>query len=178
VAAAAALTLYFIVGERQVGKTSPMAVAFWSMLFACGFWAIFSGWWEMDLSRFGQVVSLGGNLAAVDVPLVIPLAASLVGGSFFSFYFSFKALSHLPATAAGIVAASEVIFAFVVAWLWLGEALTLSQSLGALLVLAGIVVAQTARPGTVLDLDLAMTKPATRIRSFPARRHRESVDRS
>ncbi len=176
-AAAAALTLYFIVGERQVGTTSPMAVAFWSMLFACGFWAVFSGWWEMDLSGFGQQVSLGGNLAGVSLQLFIPLGTSLIGGSFFSFYFSFKALSHLPATAAGIVAASEVIFAFVVAWLWLGEALTVGQMLGALLVLAGIILAQTARPGKVLDLDLAMRQSTTRIRSFPARRHRESIDR-
>ncbi len=163
--AAAALTIYFIVGERQVGNTSPMAVAFWSMLFACLFWSLFSGWWQMDLSGFGQQVSLGGNLQGVMLPLFIPLGASLIGGSFFSFYFSFRALSHLPATAAGIVAASEVIFAFVVAWLWLGEALTLSQMLGALLVLAGIIVAQTARPGKVLDLDLAMTQPVATIPS-------------
>jgi drug/metabolite transporter (DMT)-like permease len=73
---------------------------------------------------------------------------------------SFKSLSLLPATSAGIVASSEVIFAFIVAWLWLGESLTVIQILGALIVTAGIVLAQTARAGKVLDLDLATTTGA------------------
>ena len=51
----------------------------------------------------------------------MPLAATVVFGSFLPFVLSFTALKHLPATAAGIVASSEVIFAFLVAWLWLGE---------------------------------------------------------
>ena len=48
---------------------------------------------------------------------------TVVLGSFAPFLLSFYALKHLTATAAGIVASSEVIFAFVVAWLWLGEQL-------------------------------------------------------
>ena len=69
---------------------------------------------------------------------------------------SFFALKHLSATAAGIVASSEVIFAFATAWLWLGETLDLVQLLGAGVVLAGIVLAQTARAGKVVDADLAL----------------------
>jgi drug/metabolite transporter (DMT)-like permease len=160
IAASITLTLYFLVGERQVTATSPLAVAFWTMTFASGFWAIFSGWWNIDPALLTSNVSLSGNLAAVVVPLWLPILWNVVLGSFTAFLLSFLALGRLPATAAGIVASSEVIFAFAVAWLWLGEGLTLVQLLGAAIVLAGIVLAQTARVGKVVDADLALAGAA------------------
>ena len=158
--AAASLTLYFIVGERQVGATSPLAVAFWTTGFASVFWAFFSGWWTIEPAMLADTVSLSGNLAAVELPLWVPLAWCVVMGSFAPFFFSFLALKHLSATAAGVVASSEVIFAFLVAWLWLGERLNTIQLLGAGVVLAGIILAQTAREGKVVDADLALVTDA------------------
>ena len=154
--AAVSLATYFLVGERQVGATSPLAVAFWTMLFASIFWAFFSGWWELTPATFTTPVSLEGNLAAVVVPLWIPLAWNIVMGTFFAFFFSLLALKHLSATAAGIIASSEIIFAFVVAWVWLGEGLDPLQLGGAAVVLAGIILAQTARANKVVDADLAL----------------------
>lgn len=157
--ASASLTTYFLVGERQVGATSPLAVAFWTMLFASVFWAFFSGWWEVSPAVLATPASLGGNLASVVVPLWVPLALNVVFGTFLSFLFSFLALKHLTATAAGITASSEVIFAFAVAFLWLGEGLTPVQLIGAAVVLVGIILAQTARANKVVDADLAMAPP-------------------
>ncbi|MFC5502004.1 DMT family transporter [Lysinimonas soli] len=154
--AAITLTLYFVVGERQVSATSPLAVAFWTGLFAGAFWAVFSGWWQLDPSVLGKPVPLGGSHGAFELPLVLPLAATVVFGSFLPFLLSFSALKHLSATAAGIVASSEVLFAFLVAWLWLGEGLDPVQIVGAAIVLVGIVLAQTARAGKVVDADLAL----------------------
>ena len=155
--AALSLALYFLVGERQVGATSPLAVAFWAMGFASVFWAFLSGWWNIAPMTLVAPTSLGGNLAAVAVPLWVPLAWNVVFGTFLSFLFSFLALRRLTATAAGITASSEVIFAFLVAWLWLGEGLNVVQLLGATVVLAGIVLAQTARANKVVDPDLALS---------------------
>ena len=63
----------------------------------------------------------------------------------------------LSATAAGIVATSEIIFAFVTAWLWLQEALNTWQVIGATVVFGGIVIAQTARTSdVVVQADLAL----------------------
>jgi drug/metabolite transporter (DMT)-like permease len=153
--AAAAYTVYFLMGERALTGMSVMAMTFWSMLFASLFWGIFSGWWEMDFSLFTREISMTGSLSALILPLWVPLLWAVTIGSFVAFYLSFSALKHLKATSAGIVASSEVIFAFIVAWVWLGEALSFTQILGALIVVAGIVLAQTARPGKVIDLDLA-----------------------
>ena len=154
--AAITLTVYFLGGEREVGKSSPLAVAFWTMLFATLFWAIFSGWWQLDPSVLFDDVSLTGNLAQIVVPLWVPLAWNVVLGSFLAFLLSLIALGRLKATAAGVVASSEVIFAFLVAWLWLGEDLDGVQIIGAGIVLVGIVLAQTARTDRVVDADLAL----------------------
>jgi drug/metabolite transporter (DMT)-like permease len=141
--AAVTLTVYFVVGERQG-------------LFAGTFWLIFGGLAGLDTSIFTKPVQLGGSHGSLILPLVIPLAATVVFGSFLPFLLSFTALTYLPATAAGIVASSEVLFAFLVAWLWLGEGLEPVQILGAAVVLLGIVLAQTARVGKVVDADLAL----------------------
>ena len=155
--AAVMLTIYFVIGEREVGKTSPLAVAFWTMSFAATFWLIFSGWWEIDPAIFTKIVSLSGNLDNVLLPFWVPLLRNMLLGSFAPFFLSLLALKYLSATAAGIVASSEVIFAFIVAWLWLGEGLNSVQIAGAAIVLAGIILAQTARANKVVDADLALS---------------------
>lgn len=154
--AAITLTVYFLGGERAVRKAPPLAVAFWTMLFATVFWAVFSGWWQLDPEVLTTEVSLTGNLEGVVVSLWVPLAWNVVLGSFVAFLLSLIALGRLKATTAGIVASSEVIFAFVVAWLWLGEELDGAQIVGAALVLGGIILAQTARTGRVVDANLAL----------------------
>lgn len=154
-AAAVTLAIYFLVGERQVTATSPLTVVFWTSGFAALFWAFFSGWWELQPSIFLQPVSLSGNLEAVVIPLWLAFAWLIVMGSFMPFVLSFAAIGRLRATPAGIIASSEVIFAFVVAWLWLGEELSVLQLVGAAVVLVGIILAQTSRSKKVLDADLA-----------------------
>ncbi|CAN5372318.1 EamA family transporter [soil metagenome] len=168
-AAAVTLAIYFLVGERQVNATSPLAVAFWTSSFAALFWAFFSGWWEVDPAVILTPVSLSGNLAGVLLPLWVPLLWLVVMGSFLPFLLSFAAIGRLRATPAGIIASSEVIFAFVVAWLWLGEQLNLLQLVGAASVLAGIILAQTSRTSKVLDADLAFIPETGPLSTHPPR---------
>lgn len=156
-AAAVCLATYFLVGEREVGKTSPMAVAFWTMGSATVFWLVFSGWWRIDPELFTTSVSLSGNLAPFELPLIVPILWNVLLGSFLPFLLSLFALKYLTATAAGIVASAEVVFAFLFAWLWLGEGLNSLQVVGAAVVLVGIILAQTARMNKVVDADLAIT---------------------
>jgi drug/metabolite transporter (DMT)-like permease len=156
-AAATALAIYFLGGERLVGGSSAMAVAFWAMSSATVFWLLFSGWWNLDPAIFTEPVSLQGNLDAIELPLWVPLLWTMILGSFAPFFFSLLALRYLSATAAGIVATAEVIFAFLFAWLWLGEGLAGIQIAGAAVVLVGIVLAQTSRKDKVVDADLALS---------------------
>lgn len=157
--AAVSLAIYFLVGERQTSTMSPLAVVFWTSGFATLVWAPFSGWWMIDPTFVLRSASLGGNLETIVLPVWILLVFLIVIGSFLSFLLSFAAIGRLRATPAGIVASSEVIFAFIVAWLWLGENLDVLQTIGVCVVLAGIILAQTARKNRVIDADLAIERP-------------------
>ncbi|WP_143338248.1 DMT family transporter [Demequina sp. NBRC 110054] len=143
--AACAYAFYFLAGERSVAGRPPMAVAFWASTFATAFWLVFSGWWTMPGGTFTADVSFGGALDSIVTPMWVPLVAMVSLGAFAPFTLIFMSLRHISATASGILASSEVLFAFTVAWLWLGETLEPLQVAGAAVVFVGIVVAQTAR---------------------------------
>ena len=69
----------------------------------------------------------------------------IVLGSIVPFTLFVGALRHLSATRVGIAAMLEPVVATIVAWAWLGESLSAVQLAGAAVVLAGILLAQTAR---------------------------------
>jgi drug/metabolite transporter (DMT)-like permease len=155
--AAMALATYFLVGERQLKTISPLALSFWTMTVATVFWAPFSEWWRLTSETFTTTSSLGGNLENIAVPVWFLIVWNVTLGSFAPFLLSLSALKRLSATAAGIVATSEIIFAFVTAWLWLQESLNSWQVIGATVVFGGIVIAQTARTSdVVVQADLAL----------------------
>ena len=154
------LTIYFLVGERQVG--SDLAAGR-RVLDDDVRHRVLGVLQRMVDHRPGDLHRAGvaGRESARDarLPLWIPLLWNVVLGIVRRRSCCRSArLKHLPATAAGIVASSEVLFAFVVAWLWLGEGLGPLQMIGAAIVLVGIVLAQTARAGKVIDADLALSE--------------------
>ncbi|MGH3039085.1 MAG: EamA family transporter, partial [Gaiellaceae bacterium] len=52
---------------------------------------------------------------------------------------------HVPATRVTIVAMLEPVLAAIAAWIWLGEELAAVQIAGGLIVLVGVLLAQTSR---------------------------------
>jgi drug/metabolite transporter (DMT)-like permease len=156
-AAAVSLATYFLVGERQLQTISPIALLFWTMSIATVFWSFSSGWWRIPPGIFVEPVSLQGSLDQVSAPLWLLLLWNVSMGSFLPFLLSLAALKRLSATAAGIAATSEVAFAFFFALVWLMETISGFQSVGAALVLVGIVIAQSARRSpVVVQADLAL----------------------
>ena len=153
--AAVAYAFYFLGGERSVAGRPAMAVAFWAATFASGFWLALSRWWQIPAARLGEEVSFDGALESVVTPLWVPLLLIVTLGGFAPFTLIFMSLRHISATASGILASSEVLFAFVVAWVWLGETLNPVQLAGSAIVLAAIIVAQTARPARAGEPDEA-----------------------
>lgn len=143
--AAVSFATYLMLGERLATRTSPLASAFWSMLFAALFWSVFSSWWTIKPATLTHEVSLGGHLAGTALPVWALLCYVMALGSFVPFLLDFIALARLGATPMGVVATTEVLFGFAVAWLWLGESLDTAQVIGAFIVIAGVIVAQTAR---------------------------------
>ena len=97
----------------------------------------------MDQTRGST--SLLGNVDDVTLPVWTLMLAMVVLGTIVPFVLVLSGLHHLPATRVGMVGMLEPVLAGVVAWAWLGEALSAVQLVGGAVVLAGIVLAQTAR---------------------------------
>lgn len=143
--AAISLTIYFITGERIQRVLPTNVVLAYGMFFATLFFLPLSDFGNFDFSIINSSLDLSGNLAGVEVPMWVALIWLGVLGSFVPMAFSYLALRHLSATVVGIIATSETVLAFGFALAWLGELITLTQALGGIVVVIGILIAQTAR---------------------------------
>jgi drug/metabolite transporter (DMT)-like permease len=72
-------------------------------------------------------------------------------GTVVPFILLVSALHHVPATRVTIVAMLEPVLAAIVAWLWLDEELAAVQIAGGLIVLIGVILAQTSRGDSRAD---------------------------
>lgn len=142
--AAVMLAAYFLIGARGVRDRDALSLttlAFGASavagLIVRGATAGLDGWQPL-LTRTD-----GG------VPVALLCCYVVVLGSIVPYLLITAALRHLPATSVGIVAMLEPVLAAAVAWLTLGagEALTPVQLAGGALVIVGVVLAETARPG-------------------------------
>ncbi|HZO49379.1 MAG TPA: DMT family transporter [Gaiellaceae bacterium] len=143
-AAAGSLALFYLQGERLVGGRPPLAVVCLGLLFASVFWALVQPWWSFPAGALGRSADLPGAWLG-SVPVWLLALASVLLGTIAPFALSISALQHLSATAVGVIATFEPVAAAIVAWLWLGESLDAAQLAGGVVVLAGILLAETSR---------------------------------
>ncbi len=151
IAAAASLTFYFISGERIQRNLPTNVTMFYGMSTATLLFLPFANWPAFDFSSLGTPLDLTGNLSGTELPLWVLLVWMGIMGSFLPMAFSYLALRHLSATIVGIIATSETVLAFFFALLWLGEVITFTQTLGGIVVVLGILLAQTARKQKTIE---------------------------
>jgi drug/metabolite transporter (DMT)-like permease len=142
-AAAVALAVYYLAGERLVGRRDPLSLVCLAIGAASLFWAVVQPWWSFPVESLSVDVDLPG--VAGSAPVWALALWTIVLGTIAPFVLSIGALQHLPATTVTIVATFEPVAASVVAWVWLDETLVAVQILGGAIVLAGILLAETAR---------------------------------
>jgi drug/metabolite transporter (DMT)-like permease len=144
-AAAFAYMLYLLLAEHGVGRRDAVSLLVWGFGFATLFWALLSPPWNFPSRLVTQRVSLLGHAGSHHAPVWTLMLWMVVLGTIVPFFLLASSLRHLPATRVGIIAMLEPVVATIVAWAWLGEALSAAQLAGATVVLAAIVLAQTAR---------------------------------
>ena len=144
-AGAFAYALYVLLAEHVVGDRDPVSLLAWGFLFASVFWAVLVPWWSFPGHALTATTSLHGHLARIHLPVWALAAWMIVLGTIAPFFLLVSALRHLPATRVGIVAMLEPVVGALVAWAWLGESFGGVQLVGRRVVLAAIVLAQTAR---------------------------------
>jgi drug/metabolite transporter (DMT)-like permease len=139
------LTAYMLMAERGRGHRDAASLSFYGFLVASLLWAAVQPLWNFPWSVLGNTVSLQGNLSEHAVPVWMLVAFVVVVGTMVPFSLLTGALRHISATRASIVATFEPVVATVIAWAWLGQTFGLAQLTGGLVVIAAILLAQSAR---------------------------------
>jgi drug/metabolite transporter (DMT)-like permease len=145
-AAAFAYALYILMADHRLrrGRDAYSLLA-WGFVFAALFWAAAQPWWSFPARIVTADVSLLGRLEALEAPVWALLAYIVVFGTIVPFVLMVSALHYVSPARATIVAMAEPVLAGLVAYAWLREDIGPQQIGGGILVLTGIVLAQSAR---------------------------------
>jgi drug/metabolite transporter (DMT)-like permease len=143
--AAVSLALYYLVGEHGLGRRDPTSLAAWTFGAAGVFWSLLLPWWTFPFGALANRVELYG----LHPPVWLLLAWVVLLGTVAPFALLFVALGRIGAPRTGLFGTAEPVLAGVVAWIVLGEVLSPAQLAGATVVLAGILLAVTARDRVV-----------------------------
>ena len=141
--AAIALAIYFIGGEPLASKRDPISLTTLSMGVGAIFWMIVQPWWTLPWEKFGDQVALPHNLGNVSLGLLVIYI--VVFGTVAPFWLYFIAFKYLDSKKAAIFGLLEPVGASVFALFLLGETFIGIQILGGILVLIGVIYAETAR---------------------------------
>ena len=148
--AAVCFATYFLIGEHGVGLLDPLRVILWSFLFAAVALNVVSPLSSFDTGLLEDSASLLGRLDHLEAPVWSLLVWVIVLGTLVPFGVELAALRHLPATTVTMVAMLEPVGVLVLGWIWFYESLGAVAVAGALAVVAGIVLAQSARRAAVV----------------------------
>jgi drug/metabolite transporter (DMT)-like permease len=148
--AAVCFAAYFIIGEHGIAALDPLRVILWSFLVATVVLNVVSPITSFDTGLLDEHASLLGRLSGMDLPVWSLLAWVIVLGTLLPFGVELLALRHLSATAVTMVAMLEPVGVNALGWVWFGEELGLLALVGGVAVVAGILLAQSARRAPVL----------------------------
>jgi drug/metabolite transporter (DMT)-like permease len=115
----------------------------WGFGAATLFWAIVCPWWTFPFDQLSFTQAFGADGPVL--PSWAYLGYMVVLGTVVPCVLVLQSLRHLRATQASVVGMTEPVIASVIAWVFLGEILTPVQIVGGIVVLVGIVLAETSR---------------------------------
>ena len=140
-----ALALYFLVGEKLVGIKSSEATMAWGLGVSSAFFAIIQPWWSFPFEQLQSVIQLTGRFSEISVPAYYLVFWVVVFGTVIPYFLVLTGLRGLSAATTSAIGMSEPVFGGVFAWIFLYEKLNFIQSVGAIVVLVGIYLANRAR---------------------------------
>lgn len=148
--AAISLSIFYLLGDKQLRAPEPRdAVSLTMYAFAAAsiFWAIAQPWWSYPWEKLSGVSEPLGSVNA-QFPLWLMSISMIVLGTVLPFWLVVASLKYLRASQASTIGLTEPLFATIIAWILLGEALTGVQLVGGFLILLGVFIAERSRNNT------------------------------
>jgi drug/metabolite transporter (DMT)-like permease len=142
--AGAALASYYLMGEHGQRERDPVSLMGFCFGFSALLWAIASPWWRFPFAQLPRSVDLPGALPG-SAPLWLLVLWIIVLGTVAPFLLVLFAVTRLGPARVGLIGMIEPVGAGIIAWVLLGESLNRVQIAGTVIVLVGIVLAETAR---------------------------------
>ena len=158
VGTAMALAVYWLLGEAGQRHRDGVSQSMWGFIFATGAWTVLAPWWSFPW----DILMLPTDSPMVGFPPVPVWSIMLWGvllGTVAPFLLVLGSLRRIGAQRAGIVATTEPLWAGLIAIFVLSEAVTWLQALGGLVVVAGIVTAETSRRSVATDPEESLPSP-------------------
>lgn len=143
-AAAACLAAYWLIGEQGMSRRDPWSLCAWIFCIGTVPWLVLAPAWSLRAGMLTDSASVPIG-SGIEAPVWLLVCWVITLGTVVPFTLTMLALHTLGATRTGLLATAEPIFAGIVAWLVLSEALNAVQLLGATTVIGGILLAETAR---------------------------------
>jgi drug/metabolite transporter (DMT)-like permease len=146
IGAALCAAAYFLIGEHGASTLEPLGLVTWGMVVGAVAIFVLAPPWSLPFDMFGAPATIGGR----QVPVWVLLVACAVVSTALAYLLSISALRDLPANVASVLALIEPVVATGLAWLLLGQALTVVQLVGAAVLLTGATVVQLAARARVV----------------------------
>ncbi|GAA4936128.1 EamA family transporter [Actinoplanes utahensis] len=160
-AAAVGCAVYFVVAARPSDGLPPVALAGFGLLLGGLALAVAGLTGIVPVSMtFGDVALLG-----TPVPWWVPLTVVAVFGTAIAYAAGIYGSGKLGSRLASFVGLLEVVFASILAWIVVGESLTVLQMAGGVLILAGIAAIPAEPPAPAVPAE-----PPVPVEPVPADR--------
>jgi drug/metabolite transporter (DMT)-like permease len=139
------MCIYFLLGEKLTKSHPTIVMLVWGMGISSIFFAIIQPVWSFPFEKLNNPIPMEGVLAGNTLPAWAYVLFIVTGGMAIPYFFVIAGLKGLSASISSVIGMLEPVFAGIVAWLLLNEALTFVQLLGAAVILIGIFLADRAR---------------------------------
>ena len=157
--AAAAMTVYYLLGERVATQRDPLSLTMWTFAMSTVFWSIAQPWTSFPWHALGATAEIATRNGLVHLPVLGLTAYMVLLGTVVTFGGINIAFRHLTAGQAGLFGMLEPPIASMIAWAALGEVLLVIQIGGGLLILCGIATAELSRLRGRADNDSTHHQP-------------------
>jgi drug/metabolite transporter (DMT)-like permease len=140
IGAAVCAAAYFLTGEHAVAAVAPLGLVTWGMVIGAVVTAVIAPPWSLP----GDILASDADFAGGHVPVWALLVTCAVVSTAMAYVLSISSMQFLPSNVVSVIALCEPIVALTLAWLFVGQALTLVQIVGAVVLLTGATIVQLA----------------------------------